>query len=204
MMTPRTVSCFASLALTALAACSVPADRTPAATAAPVPPDRTAGDTSTTTPVAQDAPGPSSQQVQYSPYPARTYPDRAYFGDTHLHTSYSTDAGMIGNSLGPEEAYRFARGETVMSSTGLKVKLGRPLDWLVIADHAENLGLAPAISESNPDLLKNTWGREQHDLVKSGRRPAGSRPTTTGWPRWGRSPIPCSISPDFRRPCGRS
>ena len=81
-----------------------------------------------------------------------------FFGDTHLHTSYSTDAGMIGNTLGPDEAYRFARGETVTSSTGLRARLQRPLDFLVVADHAENLGLAPVIAESNPELLKNEWG----------------------------------------------
>ena len=59
-------------------------------------------------------------------------------------------------------------GETVTSSTGLPARLNRPLDFLVVSDHAENLGLAPAIAESNPDLLKNAWGKEQHDLVKSG------------------------------------
>jgi len=104
----------------------------------------------------------------YSPYPQDTLPNRVYFGDTHLHTSYSTDAGMIGARLGPEEAYRFARGETVTSNTGLPVRLGRPLDWLVIADHAENLGLAPAIAESNPRLLESEWGRMVHEFVKEG------------------------------------
>jgi len=117
---------------------------------------------------AHDAPPPPNRKIQYSPYPAKDSPNRVYFGDTHLHTSYSRDAGMIGNSLGPEAAYRFARGETVTSSTGLPTRLQRPLDFLVITDHAENLGLAPAIAESNPDLLKNPWGREQHDLVKKG------------------------------------
>ena len=92
-----------------------------------------------------------------------------FFGDTHLHTSYSTDAGMIGNTLGPEEAYRFARGETVTSSTGLPARLGRPLDFLVVADHSENLGLAPMIAESNADLLKIEFGRKVHDLVKGGK-----------------------------------
>ena len=116
----------------------------------------------------QDSPGPLDRKVTYSPYPEKTFPNRVYFGDTHLHTSYSTDAGTIGNTLGPEEAYRFARGETVKSSTGLPAKLGRPLDFLVVADHAENLGLAPAIAESNPELLKNAWGKEQHDLIKKG------------------------------------
>lgn len=108
---------------------------------------------------------------QYSPYLDQGFPDRVYFGDTHLHTSYSTDAGMVGNRLGPEEAYRFARGEEVISSTGLRARLQRPLDFLVVADHAENLGLAPAISESNPDMLKSEFGRTVHDLVKSGNGP---------------------------------
>ena len=108
-------------------------------------------------------------KAEYSPYLDRGYPDRVYFGDTHLHTSYSTDAGMMGCRLGPEEAYRFARGEEVTSSTGVRARLQRPLDFLVVADHSENLGLAPMIAESNPDLLKTEWGRMVHDLVKSGK-----------------------------------
>ncbi len=85
---------------------------------------------------AQDIPPPTGKKIDYSPYPAKDFPNRVYFGDTHLHTSYSTDAGMIGNTLGPEEAYRFARGEEVKSSTGLPAKLQRPLDFLVVADHS--------------------------------------------------------------------
>jgi hypothetical protein len=108
-------------------------------------------------------------KAEYSPYLDRGYPDRVYFGDTHLHTSYSTDAGMIGNRLGPEEAYRFARGEEVTSSTGVRARLQRPLDFLVVSDHSENLGLAPMIAESNPDLLKTEFGRKVHDFVKSGK-----------------------------------
>jgi Protein of unknown function (DUF3604) len=104
---------------------------------------------------AQDAPGPATRKVNYSPYPAQTFPNRVYFGDTHLHTSYSADAGMAGAIVGPEDAYRFARGEEVKSNSGLPAKLARPLDFLVIADHAENLGLAPMIAESDPALLKS-------------------------------------------------
>jgi hypothetical protein len=116
-----------------------------------------------------DAPPPAEiDKTKYSPYPQQDFPDRVFFGDTHLHTSYSADAGMIGNTLGPEDAYRFARGETVTSSTGIPARLSRPLDFLVVADHAENLGLAPAIAESNPELLANDWGRMVHDLVKKG------------------------------------
>ena len=118
--------------------------------------------------LAQDTPAPPDHPIEYSPYPKQTFPNRVFFGDTHLHTSYSTDAGMIGCVLGPEEAYRFARGEEVKSSHGLPVKLERPLDFLVVSDHAENLGLAPLIAESNPELLKSPWGRKIHDLVKAG------------------------------------
>lgn len=105
----------------------------------------------------------------YSPYVDQNFPKDVYFGDTHLHTSYSTDAGMIGNILGPEEAYRFALGEEVVQSHGLRAKLQRPLDFLVISDHAENLGLANLIAESNPDLLTNEFGKLVHDLVKAGK-----------------------------------
>jgi hypothetical protein len=106
---------------------------------------------------------------EYSPYLTRSFPDRVYFGDTHLHTSYSTDAGMFGTRLGPEEAYRFARGEEVISNTGLRARLQRPLDFLVISDHAENLGLATLIEESNADLLRTSFGKTVSHLVKSGK-----------------------------------
>jgi hypothetical protein len=105
----------------------------------------------------------------YSPYLNRQGMEQVYWGDTHLHTAYSTDAGMIGNTLGPDAAYRFARGEEVVSSSGIPARLSRPLDFLVVSDHAENLGLAPMIAESNPKLLANPWGKDIHDLVKAGK-----------------------------------
>jgi hypothetical protein len=109
----------------------------------------------------------------YSPYVERkvvdaNFAEGVYWGDTHLHTSYSTDSGMMGNTLGPDVAFRFARGEEVISSHGMRVRLIRPLDFLVVADHAENLGLAPFIAESNPELLKSEWGKAVHDMVKAG------------------------------------
>jgi hypothetical protein len=108
-------------------------------------------------------------EKEYSPYLDIGYPQRVFWGDTHVHTSYSTDAGMIGNRLGPEDAYRFARGETVVSSTGVRARLQRPLDFLVVADHAENLGLAPMIAEKNPDLLKLDFGKKIAGLVYDGK-----------------------------------
>jgi len=117
---------------------------------------------------AQDVPPTPPGNRHYSPYPEQNFPNTVFFGDAHLHTSYSTDAGMLGNTLGPEEAYRFARGETVISSTGLPARLRRPLDFVVITDHAENLGLAPALREGNPLILQSEWGRMQYELVKQG------------------------------------
>jgi hypothetical protein len=108
-------------------------------------------------------------QKEYSPYLGIGYPQRVFWGDTHLHTAVSTDAGMVGCRLGPDEAYRFARGEIVVSSTGVRTRLQRPLDFLVVADHAENLGLATMIAEKNPDLLKTEFGREISGLVYAGK-----------------------------------
>jgi hypothetical protein len=65
----------------------------------------------------------------YSPYAGRNFPRRPYFGDTHLHTSYSMDAGAFGARLGPKDAYRFAKGEEVIASSGQRAKLSRPLDF---------------------------------------------------------------------------
>ncbi|MGI9524560.1 MAG: DUF3604 domain-containing protein [Hyphomicrobiaceae bacterium] len=115
-----------------------------------------------------------SPPPNYSPFVERklqnkNFAEGLYWGDTHLHSSYSTDAGMIGNRLPPEEAYRFARGEEVVSSTGQRLRIDRPLDFLVVADHAENLGLAPMISEANRDLLSTEFGRRFYDLVQAGK-----------------------------------
>jgi hypothetical protein len=71
--------------------------------------------------------------------------------------------------LGPDAAYRVSRGETVTSHQGWKVKLIRPLDFLVVADHAENLGLADFIRRSDPIILANETGKRWHDMVKAGK-----------------------------------
>src|SRR6478736_6861147 len=79
----------------------------------------------------------------YSPYAGRNFPSRPFFGDTHLHTSASFDAGAFGARLGPRDALRFARGEEIMASSGQPAKLSRPLDFLVVADHSDNMGFFP-------------------------------------------------------------
>ena len=89
----------------------------------------------------------------YSPFVGRDYPDQVLFGDTHFHTELSFDAGLVGTSLDAHDGYKVARGEKVISNTGQPVQLIRPLDFLVITDHAEMLGMATAIRESSPILL---------------------------------------------------
>ena len=100
---------------------------------------------------------------RYSPYAGKAYPTQVYFGDTHNHTANSGDAFMGGNRLSPEQAYRFARGEEVVSSSGVPVKLSRPLDFLVVADHAEGLGIMYQVYDGNPALTSDPtlarWGK---------------------------------------------
>ena len=109
-----------------------------------------------------------AEEKIYSPYVGRAYPDQVLFGDTHFHTNLSFDAGLVGTKLGIDEGFRFARGEMVYSNTGQQVQLIRPLDFLVVTDHAEFIGLAPMIHESNPVLLADSWGKRIHDLFHSG------------------------------------
>ncbi len=89
----------------------------------------------------------------YSPYAKRSFPERPLWGDSHLHTDLSMDAGLFGTRLSPREAYRFARGEEVVSSTGQAVRLSRPLDWLVVADHSDGMGLFNDLAAGKPELL---------------------------------------------------
>jgi hypothetical protein len=105
----------------------------------------------------------------YSRYAGRDFPTRPFFGDTHLHTSFSMDAGAFGARLGPREAYRFARGEQVTASSGQPVKLSRPLDFLVVADHSDNMGFFPDLLAGKPSVLADPTGRKWYDMVQSGK-----------------------------------
>jgi hypothetical protein len=116
----------------------------------------------------RDETAPLYKKPGYSPYAGRTYPTRVLFGDTHLHTANSLDAAAFGNTLGPEAAYRFARGEEVVSSSGQPVKLSRPLDFLVVADHAEGLGSTEEIKRGNPLLMADSTLRRWRDLMAAG------------------------------------
>ena len=104
----------------------------------------------------------------YSPYAQRGIPERPLWGDTHLHTSLSMDAGLFGNRLSPREAYRFARGEEVVSSTGQAVRLSRPLDWLVVADHSDGMGMVGDLAAGKPEILAFEQGGRWNKGLEEG------------------------------------
>ena len=105
----------------------------------------------------------------YSPYAGRTFPTLPLFGDTHLHTAFSMDAGAFGARLTPKDAYRFARGEEITSNTGQPVKLSRPLDFLVVADHSDGMGFFPQLMGGDPELLATPQGRKWYDEIRGGK-----------------------------------
>jgi hypothetical protein len=104
----------------------------------------------------------------YSPYAQRGFPSNVYWGDTHLHTGLSMDAGAFGNRLGLDEAYQFARGDEVVASTGVPVKLSRPLDWLVVADHSDNMGFFPDLFAGKSHILADPTGKDWYDRIQKG------------------------------------
>jgi hypothetical protein len=75
------------------------------------------------------------------------------WGDTHLHTTYSSDAYANGNlTAGPDVAYRYARGMPVLHPYHrARVQIGTPLDFLVVSDHAEFLGGIRSIHRNGVD-----------------------------------------------------
>jgi hypothetical protein len=110
----------------------------------------------------------------YSPYAGRNFPTMPLFGDTHLHTSFSMDAGAFGARLTPSDAYRFARGEEITSNTGQPVKLSRPLDFLVVADHSDGMGFFPQLMGGDAELLATTQGRKWYDEIRGGKGAAAA------------------------------
>jgi len=106
---------------------------------------------------------------EFSPYVDSGYPTTVLWGDQHLHTQISVDAGTMCR-LSQEDAYRFALGEEVTSTTGVRAKLSRPLDWLVISDHAEMYGLMPPLLRGDPTVLATKEGKRWYEALKSGNQ----------------------------------
>lgn len=127
-----------------------------------------AQDAAVATETADDQAEVLQRAESYSPS-EENFPRQLLWGDTHLHTAYSFDAGMVGNRLSPEDAYRFARGETVTASVGIPARLRQPLDFLAVTDHAESLGLAPAIAEGNALVAEDPNASRMRDLIAEGK-----------------------------------
>jgi hypothetical protein len=120
------------------------------------------------------SPDPSKfyKEPGYSPYAGRRYPERPYFGDQHVHTGWSADAGGSGTTLGPEEATRFARGEEVTSTSGQPAKLGTPLDWVVISDHSDGMGVIAEIKGGNAEMMADATLKRWHDMFAASPKEA--------------------------------
>ena len=104
----------------------------------------------------------------YSPYAGKHYPERPLFGDEHVHTAWSVDAGLSGATLDPVAAVRFARGEQVTSASGQPVRLSRPLDWVAVTDHSDAMGTVAAIRQGNPEMMKDATLKRWHDMMNAG------------------------------------
>ncbi|QEW18527.1 hypothetical protein LA6_000693 [Marinibacterium anthonyi] len=107
-------------------------------------------------------------QPGYSPYAGRSFPSRPLWGEQHLHTSWSPDAFAGGTRVGPDEALKYAEGGEITSSTGQPVRLSRPYDWMVVADHSDALGVVANIYEGDPALMADPILKRWHDGMKQG------------------------------------
>jgi hypothetical protein len=108
---------------------------------------------------------PRNEDPQYSPVADQTMPNQVFWGDTHLHSTFSMDAFIFGNTLGPDDAYRFAKGEKVMATRGQPAQLREPLDFLVLADHTDAVGAMVALKAGNKTLMGNATLREWAEIL---------------------------------------
>jgi len=114
---------------------------------------------------------PVTQAAPSAPVPAPAtpeFPREAYWGDTHVHTGWSADAGMDGAITTPEDAYRFALGETVKSNTGMDAKLERPFDWFLVSDHSDGMGTINEIVAGNEEMMQDETLRRWGEALASG------------------------------------
>ncbi|WP_146347391.1 DUF3604 domain-containing protein [Falsiphaeobacter marinintestinus] len=114
--------------------------------------------------VAQDTSG----SAPYSPNANRAFPDMVLFGDTHVHSALSADAGGGGTTLMPRDMYRFAKGEQVNSNTGLPVKLSRPFDFYMLTEHTDGMGVITDIMRGASNVMADEDGKRYHEEFAKG------------------------------------
>lgn len=119
---------------------------------------------------------PVNAADSYSPHAGRSYPTNVYWGDTHVHTSMSSsDANFMGgNDFSATVAYRFARGDLIETRNGMEVRLRRPLDFLVIADHAELMGVLVSLQTGDSALSKANGGKGLEEKFRAHRADTSS------------------------------
>ena len=138
----------------------------------------------------------------YSPYAGRNFPMVPLWGEIHLHTSWSGDAIASGTRVGPDEALRYAKGEEITSNTGQPVKLSRPYDFMMVADHSDSLAIMNGVQAGDPKLMAvpilkrwnqgmNAGGAEATAVVMEiitlqgqGKVPAAMTDKTLQWDMW--------------------
>lgn len=99
-----------------------------------------------------------------APIEERTIQRKPYYGDLHVHTTYSFDGYSMGTTATPYDAYRFARGEPIKNPAGYDMQLSRPMDFYAVTDHAMFLGLTKAAAETSTEFSKNAFSEPYHDL----------------------------------------
>ena len=111
---------------------------------------------------------PHCAAAGYTPWAEEEFPMHLYWGDTHLHSAYSVDANTMGNTaLTPADAYRFARGEAIRANNGMLARLDMPLDFLVVSDHAELMGIMLKLREGDPRLLEAPAAKRIHEVMEN-------------------------------------
>ena len=103
-------------------------------------------------------------------------PERnAYFGETHIHTSWSVDAWVMGNRItGPDDAYKYAQGQTIKHPMGFDIKIDTPLDFMGVTDHSEYVGVTKQantpgsyvskLPEAQPMIMKDPNSRLSNSM----------------------------------------
>ena len=113
-------------------------------------------------PAAAAKPAASAQAQSPAAAPAKPNSLRdVFFGETHIHTSWSFDAYVFGNTLtGPEDAYQFALGKPIRHPAGYMVQMKRPLDFAAVTDHSEYMGTVRLANDPQSDLSKLPIARQ--------------------------------------------
>ena len=128
----------------------------------------------------------ADDDVNYYSHPTRSdNPTQVLWGDTHLHTSLSVDSAARGNeALTPDKAFRFARGEAVRTNNGETFKLERPLDFLVVADHAVNMGVMTSVMAYDHLVLKTPVVKQWRALWDKIEWHAGEKLSAPTFEEW--------------------